>query len=354
MQNTTDLESGFGISGQTPIANDTSANLNGNVHPLLFCFLWLNVFITSGGNLLTIIAFLTDKKIYSKPGNLLILNLAFADFNVGILSLPLFNLWMYNGEWRYGKTLCKWWLIVDYTVTYESLFAILLISWDRMYMVRNIQSYILNQTRKKVSIIALVSWMITYSFCLLTVLSPEMITGERNTNYEIDCKYPLRYYLSFALFDTVVLFALPVSILCYFNIHLFLIIHEKVKERKHVDSCFIALNVVEATEPKSPRNTCGNGHQGRRHLSNANRSFKKDRKAAITLSLLVVTFVICWAPFNIVEILDSMSHGTVFIPIALTAEYGLWVNSAINPFLYVATNRQFRIRLKEMFSLKKC
>ena len=347
MENYTGLASDSEPPGQTPTGNDTSTDLNNNIHPLLFCFLWLNVFITSGGNLLTIIAFLTDKSIYSKPANLLILNLAFADLKVGLVSLPLFNLWMYNGEWCYGETICKWWLIMDYTVTYESMFAILLISWDRMYMVRNIQCYIHNQTRKKVSIIALVSWMVTYSLCILTVLLTEPITGERNTNYDIWCKYPARYYFSYALFDTIVLFTLPVSFLCYYNIHLYLIIHEKAKcQRKNAGSRFITLNLAESAGLDSPRSKRKHNPD---HLFN--RSFRKDKKAAITLSLLVVTFVICWAPHKIAEILDSVS--TVSTPIALTAEYILWVNSAINPFLYVSTNRQFRIQLKKMFTVRK-
>ncbi|XP_072035565.1 histamine H4 receptor-like [Amphiura filiformis] len=128
------------ISDFYNFTQEENITVHSTLHPFIFFLMWLNVFLTTGGNLVTIIAFLRDKNIYSKPGNMLILNLAFADLKVGLVSLPWFNLWLHYGDWIFGEHLCKWWVIIDYAATIESMLAMLLISWDRLFMVESIQN----------------------------------------------------------------------------------------------------------------------------------------------------------------------------------------------------------------------
>ncbi|XP_072037266.1 histamine H4 receptor-like [Amphiura filiformis] len=332
--------------------------------------MWFNVILTSGGNLLTVIAFLRDRNIYSKPANLLILNLAFADLKVGLVSLPLFNLWWHYGDWIFGEYVCKWWVIVDYTATLESMIAILLISWDRLWMVRNIQSYVQNQTRQKVVVIILISWILTYSYYIVTVLLLEPITGKRNIDYTSDCDFPPNYYLSFTIFEVMTQFTIPVLALSYFNLGVFYVIRKRAKVGQVNETSAVGLSATADTlqavpiTPASgndrltdiPTNDDDMNARSQRDEDSTSvpkvpkHSLRKDRKAAITLTLLVVTYILCWAPYNVVIILETLSEDIVSKPVASFTEYLLWMNSGINPFLYVATNTQFRNQLKTMFS----
>ena len=360
------------ISTTTGISRDVSSSTNtddsggSTLHPVIFVLMWLNVFLTSGGNLLTIVAFLRNKNIYSKPANLLILNLAFADLKVGLVSLPWFNLWWHKGDWIYGEKVCKWWVIVDYSATLESMLAMLLISWDRLWMVKNIQSYVQNQTRQRVGVVVISSWLLTYSYYLLAVLLIEPITGEHNIDYSVDCDFPPNYYLSFTIFEVITQFAIPVLALCYLNIRVFHIIRKRAKFVSNNEASAITAEtladvrpVLNASVPRHHRRAPWvfvigaavapveiniNEEPAAARVPRRN---LKDRKAAITLTLLVVTYILCWAPYNVVIIMETLSPNSVSTPVASFTEYLLWLNSVINPCLYVVTNTQFRNQLRD-------
>ena len=357
------------------------------LHPTIYFLMWLNVFITTGGNLLTIVTFLRDKNIYNKPANIFILNLAVADLKVGLVSLPWFNLWWHYGDWIFGEKLCKFWVIVDFAACTESMIAMLLIGWDRLWMVRNIQSYVRHQNRRKTVTIILISWLICYIHFFATVLLWEPVSNEWNIDYAVDCDFPPNYSLKYTIYEVVSQFAIPMIILAYFNIGVFVIINKRAKriqpgevsvdtqdtladvrhDVRH-DICH-ENNAIDTTNHGFDSQTSTNNQQvvfsirehqndlnprshpvdeNERTLQSANRH-RKDRKAAFTLTLLVVMYAICWAPYNVVIILETLSEDNVATWLASFTEYLLWLNSAINPFLYVATNRQFRRQLKKMF-----
>ena len=367
---TTSIPSEEYLSSSTNINADDSGG--STLHPVIFVLMWLNVFLTSGGNLLTIVAFLLNKNIYNKPANLLILNLAFADLKVGLVSLPWFNLWWHKGDWVYGEKVCKWWVIVDYSATLESMLAMLLISWDRLWMVRNIQSYVQNQTRQRVGVVVIASWMLAYSYYLLAVLLIEPITGERNIDYSIDCDFPPNYYLSFTIFEVITQFIIPVLALGYLNIKVFHIIRKRAKFVSNNEASAFTAETLADVRP-IPNASVPRHHRRAPQVfvigaavapveipineepasARVPRRNLKDRKAAITLTLLVVTYILCWAPYNVVIIMETLSPKSVSTPVASFTEYLLWLNSVINPCLYVATNTQFRNQLKKMFSCSK-
>ena len=210
--------------------NDYEPTVSSTLHPMIFVLMWLNVLLTCGGNLLTIVAFLKDKSINSNPANLYILNLAIADLKVGVISLPWFNLWWHFGDWTFGENICKCWVTIDYASTTASLLAMLLIGWDRLWMVRNIQSYVRHQTRRRTIAVILTSWLLCYVHYFITVLLWEPITQEWNIDYSNDCDFPPNYSLGYTIYEVVGQFLIPVIALAYINISVFVVINKRAKK----------------------------------------------------------------------------------------------------------------------------
>lgn len=53
----------------------------------------------------------------------------------GGFCIPLYIPYILTGEWKFGKGLCKLWLVTDYLVCTASVFNIVLISYDRFISV---------------------------------------------------------------------------------------------------------------------------------------------------------------------------------------------------------------------------
>ncbi|XP_056381676.1 histamine H3 receptor-like isoform X3 [Hyla sarda] len=105
-----------------------------SVSILLAVLMILMVLATVLGNALVILAFVVDKGLRTQ-GNFFFLNLAIADFLVGGFCIPLYIPYVLTGQWKFGKGLCKLWLVMDYLLCTASVFNIVLISYDRFISV---------------------------------------------------------------------------------------------------------------------------------------------------------------------------------------------------------------------------
>jgi hypothetical protein len=70
--------------------------------------------------------------------------------------------------------------------------------------------------------------------------------------------------------------------------------------------------------------------------------YKRNRKAARMLGLLVATFSFCWLPFAIGYPLSQFYPGIVPNYATIVIWWLGYLNSTINPFLYVYSNKNIR------------
>jgi hypothetical protein len=75
---------------------------------------------------------------------------------------------------------------------------------------------------------------------------------------------------------------------------------------------------------------------------------KRDRRAFVTLTYIIVGYVICWFPFHIVFDMSAVSPGAVSDRVFQVTFWMTYLNSTINPFLYNFSNPEFRNAFKKI------
>ena len=91
------------------------------------------------------------------------------------------------------------------------------------------------------------------------------------------------------------------------------------------------------------------GFQARSHLHRLN----KEKKAAKTIGIIVGCFVICWAPFFTVYLLEAFCDRCTSERVFAVFFWLGYFNSAINPFVYALCSRDFRTAFKKLLRCRR-
>lgn len=80
----------------------------------------------------------------------------------------------------------------------------------------------------------------------------------------------------------------------------------------------------------------------------------RDKKIAKSLAIIVCTFGICWAPYTLLMIIRAACSGTCVPDYWYEMTFWLlWLNSAINPFLYPLCHSSFRRAFSKILCPKR-
>lgn len=99
-------------------------------------------------------------------------------------------------------------------------------------------------------------------------------------------------------------------------------------------SRWVRTRIIRAQEASNACAPCKSGGQAR---------LSRDKKIAKSLAVIVCVFGVCWAPYTLLMIIRAACSGTCVEHHWYEVTFWLlWLNSAINPFLYPLCHSSFR------------
>lgn len=290
---------------------------------ILYTVFGFGSLLTVFGNFLVMTSVLHFKQLHS-PGNLLIASLACADFLVGVTVMPFSAVRSVESCWYFGETYCKFHSCFNGSFCYASIYHLCFISLDRYIAITDPLVYPTRFTPSVSGICIAFSWLLSiiYSFSLLGTGANEAGLEELVSALTCVGGCQVAVNQSWVLVNFL-LFFIPTLVMMIVYFKIFLIAKQQARK-------------VESMGNKTVRSSD----------SYKDRVAKRERKAAKTLGIAVVTFLISWSPYLIGTIIDAFLG---FITPTYIYEILVWIayyNSAMNPLIYAVFYPWFRKAIK--------
>ncbi|XP_071945634.1 alpha-2A adrenergic receptor-like [Antedon mediterranea] len=83
-------------------------------------------------------------------------------------------------------------------------------------------------------------------------------------------------------------------------------------------------------------------------------SMTREKRTSVTISIVVLAFVVCWLPFMIIMLLECLCPNQCGVTPSIRVWFGIlgYANSGVNPVIYSLRTEDFRKAIKHMF--RKC
>ncbi|KAM9347744.1 trace amine-associated receptor 13c-like [Symphorus nematophorus] len=287
---------------------------------LIYILLSSIALITAALNLLVIISISHFKQLHT-PTNLLLVSLAVSDFLVGIMMV--FPIMLMGGCWFLGDLTCSLYQYVSYVITSASVGTMVFISIDRYVAICCPLHYPTKITQKRVEVCVCVCWICSVMFQSF-ILSDILKQPGRYNSCVGECILFINYIAG--LVDFTFSFIVPITVIVVLYMRVFVVAVSQARAmRSHVAAVTFQQS-VKVTAKKS------------------------EMKAARTLGVVVVVFLICLCPYYCVALtgqdnLLNASSATVVI-------FLYYFNSCLNPVIYAYFYPWFRKSVKLIVTLQ--
>ncbi|XP_051259303.1 trace amine-associated receptor 13c-like isoform X1 [Dicentrarchus labrax] len=255
------------------------------------------------------------------PTNFLLLSLAVSDFFVGLLMF--FQITLTDGCWSFGDLMCVVYQYLAYIITSASVGTMVIICVDRYVAICHPLHYSTKVTQKRVQVCICLCWICSLLFQSLN-LNDVLKQPGRYNSCKGECVFFINYIAGFA--DLIFSFIVPITIIVVLYMRIFVV---AVSQARAIQS-----HIAAVTLQKSVKVTAK----------------KSEMKAARTLGVVVVLFLICLCPYYCVALTgqDSLLN-------ASSAAFVLclfYFNSCLNPIVYALFYPWFRKSIKLIVTLK--
>ena len=274
------------------------------------------------GNLLTCYAVNRNQRLRTLP-NMFVIALAVSDILMSTVCMPYTVVTLFHGRWMFGKSFCRFFGFGALTFGMVSMGTMGLIAVSRYYCVVKPEKYAVLFKKQKAFLYIAVVWCAA----LVGSLPPIFI---KNGRFEFQpgkamCLYTFESNIAYTVFIECVYVAAPLTIItiCYTKVF------RTVSRSNQVFS--LATNLQQL------------------------RAKVEEAKVTKTLAAVMVGFTCCWLPISVIDNIDA-TRGEHTLPrqAYLTYAFLAYLSSTMNPFIYGATNRQFRREYKAILRMNVC
>uniref|UniRef100_A0A8C4T797 G-protein coupled receptors family 1 profile domain-containing protein n=1 Tax=Erpetoichthys calabaricus TaxID=27687 RepID=A0A8C4T797_ERPCA len=302
-------------------------NTSKAIRIILYILFASGVLLTTCGNLVVIISISHFKQLHTQT-NLLVLSLAVTDFLIGLLIMPISMIKTIDKCWNFASAACIAHFFLDLVLSTGSVVHLLFIAVDRYYAV----SYPLLYSMKITFNVALAFVILSWLWPILYVsMSMFYFTNNSSIKPADFCQEICILIVEATplLFDLVISFFLPCSVMLFLYTKIFFI------ARRHARAIKCASDQVSSSKENKESITQ-----------------MKENKASKTLGIVMSVFIICWLPYELYCVLDIVLTLHNFKMTLKAFEWLAYFNSGINPVIYGLFYPWFRKSIKIIFSYK--
>ncbi|XP_026232420.1 trace amine-associated receptor 4-like [Anabas testudineus] len=274
--------------------------------------------LTAALNLLLIIAISHYRQLHS-PTNLLLLSLAVSDFLVGFLVMPV-EILMMGSCWVLGDLVCALYFFLPVILISASVGNMVLISVDRYVAICDPLHYSTRITHKIVTISVSLCWTCSVFYSVFLLYDNLQQPGRYNSCYG-ECMVNINGKV-----DLFVAFISPITVIIVLYTRVFVVAVSQARAmRSHIAATSVDLSVSRLMK-------------------------KSELKAARTLGVVVVVFLICYSPYYCL----CLTGRDILIGSSTEAfmSFVMYFNSCLNPVIYALFYPWFRKAVKHIVTFQ--
>ncbi|XP_060096203.1 histamine H2 receptor [Heteronotia binoei] len=282
------------------------------------------IIVTVCGNVVVCLAVGFNRRLRTLT-NCFIVSLAITDLMLGLLVQPFAAMYeVSNHIWYLSQTFCNIYNSLDVMLCTASILNLFMISLDRYYAVTAPLRYTTLVTPRRVAMVMVVIWVVSVMVSFLPIHLGWNTNGITDPNPE---KCDLGVNPIYGLVDALLTFYIPLVIMCTTYYRIFKIAREQAKRINNVP-CNKKVNHALPTV--------------------------NEHKATLTLAIVMGAFIICWFPYFTVFIYRGIKGDEAVRKDLLSIVTWLgYANSALNPILYGALNRDFRTAYQQLLRCQR-
>ncbi|KAI5625976.1 5-hydroxytryptamine receptor 1F [Silurus asotus] len=351
------------------LSDDADARISGNKIALCFMLSVLAV-ATTVINSMVITAILVTRKLH-QPANYLICSLAVTDLVVAALVMPVGIVYIAEETWVLGPAMCHLWLGVDVTCCTCSIMHLAAIAHDRYRAITDAVAYSQKRTSQRAAVTIVVVWVLSVLVSLPPLMWRKMPDASGEGGF-MECMME-HDHVAFTVYSTFGAFYIPLVLILvlYYKIYraaqmlrnrrgssrlvkqsVNSVIRSSDKEAPPLSPDTLSPTEKSFSEPSTDGERVKITPTTSRVFKNRRNPAAREKRAALTLGLILGAFVICWLPFFLKEVIVNTCPSCSTS--ALLADILTWLgylNSLINPLIYTIFNEDFKKAFQKLIPL---